>query len=79
MQIDTRILRQYFFHESGGSYDLASKMNSWIRVVDLEARAFKAQGPNGSLVFRGSLFTDGVGVSIVKSNQETRAGGPRRR
>jgi hypothetical protein len=56
---------------------MANKMESWRQVVDLQARAFKPQGENFSLVFRGSVYTDGVGVSVVKCNQEMRAGGTR--
>ncbi|ORE08060.1 hypothetical protein BCV72DRAFT_334737 [Rhizopus microsporus var. microsporus] len=37
-------------------------------MVNLSARAFKAQGNNKSLRFQGTIETDGVGVSILKQN-----------
>jgi hypothetical protein len=77
MQIDRTILRQYFLNDN--NTHMANKLESWRGVVDLQARAFQPQGDYSSLKFRGSIYTDGVGVSIIKSNQETRAGGPRTR
>jgi hypothetical protein len=66
------MLRLYFLNDNNPR--MANEMESWREVVDLQARAFKFQAENSSLVFRGSVYTDGVGVSIVKCNQETRGG-----
>ena len=65
----------HFLHDSNPR--MANKTESWRQIVDLQAKAFKPQGENFPLVFRGSVYTDRFGVSIVKCNQETRAGGPR--
>jgi hypothetical protein len=76
-QIDTRILRQNILHEPNGDYSLEGKLRSWGRVVNLQSKAFKAQGADHRLRFRGSIQTDGVGVSVLKTTMDTRAGGPR--
>jgi hypothetical protein len=38
----------------------------------------KTQGMHADIKFRGTLQTDGVGVSVIKTNEGTRAGEPRR-
>lgn len=76
--IDTRILRTNILHERNLDYSLDGKLRSWGKVVNLSAKAFSPQGPLHSLKFRGSLHTDGVGATVLKSSSETRAGGPRR-
>jgi hypothetical protein len=77
-QIDTRILRRNILRENDVDYSLDGKLRSWEKVVDLQSKAFKAQGADHQLKFRGSIQTDGVGVSVLKTTSDTRAGGPRR-
>lgn len=78
MQIDTTILREHILRESRGAYTMAAKMESWGKVVDLDCKAMKNQGMHADIKFRGTLQTDGVGVSVIKTNEDTQAGGPRR-
>lgn len=49
----------------------------WGKVVNLSCMALKDQGESKPLKFRGMIQTDGVGVSILKQNKETRKGGTR--
>jgi transposase len=42
--------------------------------VDLNLKAFKNQGLNHQLQFRGTIQTDGVGVSIIKKTNDTAYG-----
>ncbi|CEG78856.1 hypothetical protein RMATCC62417_13396 [Rhizopus microsporus] len=49
----------------------------WGEVLDISCKAVKYHGPNKSIQFQGTVQTDGVGVSILKQNQETRKGGTR--
>ena len=59
------------------------KRSQWNIVFNLDHQAFKqqhfqtAQGRQ-TLEFRGTVFTDGVGISILKSSRDTRAGRGRR-
>jgi hypothetical protein len=76
-QLDTTILRNNILHERNLDYSLAGKLRSWEKVVNLNSKAFRSQGPSHLLKFRGSLQTDGVGVTILKAASDTRAGGPR--
>jgi hypothetical protein len=78
LQIDTTVLRKNILHERSNDYSLEGKMRSWRKVVNLNAKAFKTQASDHELKFRGSIQTDGVGVSVLKTNFDTRAGGPRR-
>jgi hypothetical protein len=77
-QIDTRILRTNILLERNLDYSLDGKLRSWEKVVNLKSKAFRSQGPSHLLKFRGSIQTDGVGVTVLKANSDTRAGGPRR-
>ncbi|KAM3578690.1 hypothetical protein VKS41_008890 [Umbelopsis sp. WA50703] len=76
-QIDTKILRTNILHEHNLDYSLDGKLRSWEQVVNLKAKVFRSQGPSHLLKFRGSIQTDGVGVTVLKANSDTRAGGPR--
>ena len=76
MHIDTTILCQHFLDERRP--DMTKKKRYWAKVLDLPPGPFKPQGADKSMLFRGSLQTDGVGVSIIKQDQDTKAGGPQR-
>lgn len=47
------------------------KNEIWGQVVDFKKKAFKEQGLNKSLLFEGTLKTNGIGVSIIKQNYTT--------
>ncbi|KAL1935927.1 hypothetical protein VTP01DRAFT_61 [Rhizomucor pusillus] len=40
----------------------------WKQVVNFESNAFKSQGVDKSIAFKGTINTDGFGVSICKQN-----------
>ena len=63
MQIDTKILYQHILKQA--SLVGEPKMEVWARVVDLQRKIFK---PRGEERFEGSIFTDGVGVSVLRQN-----------
>jgi hypothetical protein len=67
MQIDTTILCHHFLLQP--CPDMSKKLMYWAQVVDLGSPPFKPQGAH-SLIFRGSLQTDGVAVSVIKQDQE---------
>lgn len=82
MQIDTRILGLHILKLSnaqtnGFLISQIQKMKLWDRVVDLKQRIFRPQG--GDLIFRGTIHTDGVGFTLTKQSQPTRARGSQRR
>lgn len=60
---------------------LNRKRNFWGRnAIDINAPVFLTRGGSGgrrSLVFRGSIMTDGVGLSVLKSDRDTTANNPR--
>jgi hypothetical protein len=43
---------------------LGRELRSWRKAVNLNSKDFKAQGSIHDLKYRGSIQTDGVGVSI---------------
>ncbi|KAI8054732.1 hypothetical protein BDF21DRAFT_430937, partial [Thamnidium elegans] len=69
MTIDTMILNNQILKDSKRSK--LDKSSIWGKVVNISNEALKDQGPNKSIRFRGTMITDGVGVSIVKQNFET--------
>ncbi|OZJ04686.1 hypothetical protein BZG36_02542 [Bifiguratus adelaidae] len=73
MQIDTTILCQHILLL--GRTRPKDKMTAWRQVVDLDSKPFKAQGTDRSLKFRGTIHTDGVGVTVLKQNCDTVKGG----
>ncbi|KAI8095766.1 hypothetical protein BDF21DRAFT_435854 [Thamnidium elegans] len=69
MTIDTMILNNQILKDSKRSK--LDKSSIWGKVVNISNEALKDQGPNKSIKFRGTIITDGVGISIVKQNFET--------
>ncbi|GAA5803556.1 hypothetical protein HPULCUR_009038 [Helicostylum pulchrum] len=66
MAIDTMILNNQILKDSK-----RSKLDKSLvcgKVVDLSNEAKKDQGPEKSIKFRGTIMTDGIGISIVKQN-----------
>jgi hypothetical protein len=72
------IFRRHILHEPPTSYSMEAKMKSWGKVVDLNYKAMMAQGLCHDIMFRGTLMIDGVGITVLKTNRDTRAGSPRR-
>lgn len=88
MQIDTNILGKHIL--DGASYanlekgqGLEAKMDLiWSQVVDLKQPLFKRQTSNNqatALQFQGTIFTDGVGISVLKQDQASKFGGGKRK
>ncbi|CAO3694281.1 unnamed protein product [Rhizopus stolonifer] len=48
-----------------------SKLDYWREVVNLDAVLFKSQEVEHRLAFRGTIQTDGVGVTILKKRIDT--------
>jgi hypothetical protein len=44
-------------------------------VFDVTSKAMKPQGERKSMKFRGTIYTDGVGVSVLKQNHNTKKKG----
>ena len=66
-QIDTKIVCQNILERRW--YPHTNKLSVWREVVDLNLKAFKNQGLNHQLQFRGTIQTDGVGVSIIRKSE----------
>ncbi|KAI9362610.1 hypothetical protein BD770DRAFT_359362 [Pilaira anomala] len=45
------------------------------KVLNLSSKPFKDQGLNSSMKFRGTIMTDGIGISVIKQNFGTSKGG----
>lgn len=43
----------------------------WGAVLHLKSKAMKPQGEDRQMKFRDTMYTDGVGVSVLKQNHET--------
>ncbi|KAG0765925.1 hypothetical protein G6F24_004031 [Rhizopus arrhizus] len=48
-----------------------SRLEAWGAVVNLNRKVFKHQGFQKSLLFQGTLETNGVDISIIKQNTDT--------
>ncbi|KAG1470226.1 hypothetical protein G6F56_002805 [Rhizopus delemar] len=48
------------------------KLDYWREVVNLDAVAFKSQETDHRLAFRGTIQTDGVGVTVLKKRIDTK-------
>ncbi|KAG1560453.1 hypothetical protein G6F49_002680 [Rhizopus delemar] len=47
----------------------------WGTVLDVRSKAMKPQGERKFMKFRGTIYTDGVGVSVLKQNYDTKKKG----
>jgi hypothetical protein len=70
--IDSKILCQNILGRSWTNYYQGNKMALWDQVVNLHSRPFRHQ-EGGGLCFRGTIQTDGVGVTILKKRRDTQA------
>ncbi|KAG1613708.1 hypothetical protein G6F46_007501 [Rhizopus delemar] len=73
MTIDTIILNTQILKNSIISH--LDKELVWGAVLDVRSKAMKSQGERKIMKFRGTIYTDGVGVSILKQNYDTKKGG----
>ncbi|KAK9761510.1 hypothetical protein K7432_018652 [Basidiobolus ranarum] len=73
MTIDTYILNTQILKNSITSH--LDKEVVWGFIIDLTSKAMKPQGKGKSMKFRGMMYTDGVGVSVLKQNHDTKKGG----
>lgn len=80
--IDTRILVTEILCLGGNQSraftpNLEWKTVLWKKVFNFKKRLLRRQEVDGEIRFRGTLSTDGVGVTVTKSSVETLAGGRR--
>jgi hypothetical protein len=76
IQLDTKILKHNILNVPDNRFE--DKMVAWDVVVQRSRKAFKAQGHHRMCWFRGTMYTDGVSATIIKTDEETRAGGARK-
>ena len=50
---------------------IGSRLEAWDAVVNLNRKVFKHQEFQKSLLFQGTLETNGVDISIIKQNTDT--------
>ncbi|KAL1928933.1 hypothetical protein VTP01DRAFT_1992 [Rhizomucor pusillus] len=65
MQIDTKILATQTLKKPN-NIDFDSGL--WKQVVNFQSKPLQNQGADKSMAFKGTIFTDGFGVSILKQN-----------
>ncbi|KAI9366527.1 hypothetical protein BD770DRAFT_438661 [Pilaira anomala] len=73
MTIDTMILNNHILKNSQRSK--LDKGYIWGKVLNLSSKPFKDQGLDSSMKFRGTIMTDGIGISVIKQNFDTSKGG----
>lgn len=73
MTIDTMILNNHILKNSQRSK--LDKGYIWGKVLKLSSKPFKDQGVHSSMKFRGTIMTDGIGISVIKQNFDTSKGG----
>jgi hypothetical protein len=76
MTLDSKIIH-YHVLKSKKNPKTGSRFETWGIIVDLNKKAFKHQGLQKSLLFQGTLETDGVGASIIKQNTDTSRKSPK--
>ena len=47
----------------------------WGAILDVTSKAIKPQGERKFIKFRGTIYADGVGVSVLKQNYDTKRKG----
>ncbi|KAI9355503.1 hypothetical protein BD770DRAFT_458851, partial [Pilaira anomala] len=73
MTIDTMILNNRILKNSQRSK--LDKGYIWGKILNLSSKPFKDQGLDSSMKFRGTIMTDGIGISVIKQNFDTSKGG----
>ncbi|KAG1441894.1 hypothetical protein G6F56_011289 [Rhizopus delemar] len=44
----------------------------WGSVLNMQSKGMRPQGESRQLMFRGTIYTDGVGISILKQNHDSK-------
>ena len=70
MTINTYILNTQILKDSIISH--LNKEVLWRAVPDIRSNAMKPQEERKSMKFRGTIYTDGVDVSVLKQNYDTK-------
>lgn len=73
MTIDTHILNTHILNNSVISH--LDKEVVWGSVLNITAKAMRSHGEAKDVSFRGMIYTDGIGVSVLKQNHETKKKG----
>ncbi|KAI9269577.1 hypothetical protein EDC94DRAFT_639311 [Helicostylum pulchrum] len=73
MTIDTLILNTQIFKNMVLTH--LDKQVVWGGAINLNSKGMEPQGPDKQMTFRGMIYTDGVGVSILKQNHDPRKRG----
>ncbi|KAG1140370.1 hypothetical protein G6F37_009660 [Rhizopus arrhizus] len=73
MASDTSILNTQILKNSIISH--LDKEVVWEAILDVTSKAMKPQGERKFIKFRGTIYTDGVGVSVLKQNYDTKRKG----
>ncbi|KAG1047429.1 hypothetical protein G6F43_010119 [Rhizopus delemar] len=73
MTIDTYILNNQILKNSIVIH--LDKEVVWGAALDVRSKAMKPQGERKVMKFRGTIYTDGVGVSVLKQNYDTKKKG----
>jgi hypothetical protein len=73
MASDTYILNTQILKNSIISH--LDKEVVWGAILDVTSKAIKPQGERKFIKFRGAIYTDGVGVSVLKQNYNTKRKG----
>jgi hypothetical protein len=67
MTLDTTILNTQILKNKVITH--LDKQVVWGLVLNLNSKAMKTS-PNSQISFRGTIYTDGVGVSVLKQNYD---------
>ncbi|KAG1459344.1 hypothetical protein G6F56_006181 [Rhizopus delemar] len=70
MTIDTYILNTQILGNSVISH--LEKDVIWGSVLNMQSKGMRPQGESQQLMFRGTVYTDGVGISILKQNHDSK-------
>ena len=70
MTLDSKILHKNVLKYKT-NYAKDQKFKNWGRVVNLKDRAFKAQDHSKSVQFQGTVYTDGIGMCVLKQTDDT--------
>ncbi|KAI9245273.1 hypothetical protein EDC94DRAFT_643458 [Helicostylum pulchrum] len=73
MTIDTLILNTQILKNMVLTH--LDKQVVWGRAINLNSKGMEPQGSDKQMKFRGMVYTDGVGVSILKQNYDPRKRG----
>ncbi|KAI9259255.1 hypothetical protein EDC94DRAFT_160502 [Helicostylum pulchrum] len=76
MTIGTLILNTQIFKNMVSTH--LDKQVVWSRAINLNSKGMEPQGSDKQMKFKGMIYTDGVGVSILKQNYDPRKRGDKK-